>query len=352
MIEIGEVGKELQHCFDELSLEISSKLDAERPERDPSNRSKYNYASELPHPCKKHLVHSRVDWRERQIMDIDGRWRTEEGKDKEWAAKKWFGDVGFVVKGSERYFNTDDPGLEQYKSLQISGRIDGLIEVRKKLPEPFSEFKELPIEIKSISPHYWQSTRTVEDLKRHSKFWIQKIPSQLNIYFVFRGWPGGLLVLVTFGKKPRILPMIFDENLWNINSKMALSVNEHVEKGTYPPPMPFDATVCGMCDFNHICTPLKPTSVTTELSDSDKFELELYLETKEQNEHFKRMHAELIGTNKKPGKYFGQSAFIEDIEIKTNSYMKKKYEVPEKEKEKYRVEDQEIITTKIERIEP
>lgn len=159
-------------------------------------------------------------------------------------------------------------------------------------------------------------------------------------------------MLVTFGKKPRILPMVFDEDLWLKNSKMALSVNEHVEKGTYPPPMPFDATVCGMCDFNHICTPLKPTSVTTELSDADKFELELYLETKEQNENFKRMHAELIGKKDKPGKYYGQSAFIDDIEIKTTSYMKKKFDVPKEEKEKYRVDDQEIVTTKIERIEP
>ena len=169
---------------------------------------------------------------------------------------------------------------------------------------------------------------------------------------MFRGWPGGLLVLVTFGKKPRILPMIFDKDLWIRDSKMALSVNEYVEKKEYPPPMPFDATVCGMCDFNHICTPLKPTSVTVGLNDADKFELELYLETKEQNEHFKRMHAELIGTKDKPGKYFGQSAFIEEIEIKTRSYMKKSYEVPAEEKEKYRVDDQEVITTKIERIEP
>ena len=159
-------------------------------------------------------------------------------------------------------------------------------------------------------------------------------------------------MLVTFGKKPRILPMIFDKDLWLRDNKMALSVNEYVKKKEYPPPMPFDATVCGMCDFNHICTPLKPTSVTTELTDADKFELELYLETKEQNEHFKRMHAELIGTKDKPGKYFGQSAFIEEIEIKTRSYMKKSYKVPTEEKEKYRVDDQEVITTKIERIEP
>lgn len=352
MIEIGKNEKQLYQHLDELSLEIGSRLDAERPEEDPSYRSDYNYASELPHPCKKFLVHSRLDWKERQIIDLGGRWRIEEGNDKEWAVRKWLGDIGFQVKQTERKFNTNDPGLEQYKRLKISCRIDGLVEPKRKLPEPFSKLAEFPIEIKSIGPHYWGSTRTVEDLKRHSKFWIQKIPSQLNTYLILGGWPGGLLVLVTFGKKPRILPMLADEDLWLKNSKMALSVNEYVEKGKYPPPMPFDVTVCGMCDFNHICSPLKPTDSTISLGDKDKFELDLYLEEKERNEHFKRMHAELIGTKDKPGKYFGQSAFIEDIEIKTRSHMKKSYKVPAEVREKHRVEDQEIITTKIERIAP
>jgi len=336
--------------LNELSLEITSKLDAERPVRDPSNHSRYNWASECHHLCKKFLVHCRLDWKKRQQMDIDGRWRTEEGIDKEWVVKKWLGNIGFELTQAQRYFNTDDPGLERFKRLKISGKIDGMVDVRGRIPAPFDKFKELPVEIKSISPHYWNSTKTIEDIKRHPKFWINKIPSQLNTYFVFKGWPGGLLILVTFGKKPRLLPMLFDKILWEEDSRRIRSVNSYVQKKKYPPPMPFDATVCGMCDFDHLCAPLKVSTTLVEIGAIDEMELEIYLELKEQRDKFEEMKADLIGTKKKPGKYHGKNALAGDIEIKTTRYPKKNFAIPEDVKQKYRAEDEEVVKTTIERI--
>jgi len=332
-----------------LAVEIGSKLDAERPVREPSNHSRYNWASEQHHPCKKFLVHCRLDWRKRRQMDIDGRWRVEEGIDKEWVVKKWLGDIGFELTQAQRYFNTDDQGLERFKRLKISGRIDGMVDVRGRLPAPFDKFKELPAEIKSVAPHYWNSTKTIEDIKRHPKFWISKIPSQLNTYFVFKGWPGGLLILVTFGKKPRLLPMLFDEKLWQEDSRRTRSVNAYVQKKKYPPPMPFDPTICGMCDFDHLCAPLKASTTLVEVGAIDEMELEMYLELKEQNKQFTEMKAKLIGTKDKPGKYHGKNALAGDIEIKTIRYPKKTFVIPEDVKQKYRAEDDEIIKTTIER---
>ena len=332
-----------------LALEIASKLDAERSAREPSDHSRYNWASEYHHPCKKFLVHCRLDWKKRRQMDIDGRWRIEEGLDKEWAVKKWLGDIGFELTQAQRYFNTDDPGLERFKRLRISGKIDGMVDVRGRLPAPFDKFKELPAEIKSIAPHYWNSTKTIEDIKRHPKFWINKIPSQLNTYFVFKGWPGGLLILVTFGKKPRLLPMLFDEKLWEEDSRRARSMNSYVQKKKYPPPMPFDATVCGMCDFDHLCAPLKASTTLVEIGAIDEMELEIYLELKEQNKQFTEMKAKLIGTKDKPGKYHGKDAIAGDIEIKTIRYPKKTFAVPEEVKQEYRGKDEQVIKTTIER---
>lgn len=337
--------------FNDIAIEISSKLDAERQgNREPWDHSHYNWASEIHHPCKKFLVHCRIDWRERQIMDIDGEWRVEEGNDKEWKAKKMLGDIGFELKESQRKYTTDDSGLKRFNNLKISGRIDGLLPLNRKLPEPFDSFQEIPAEVKSISPHYWQSTKTIEDLKRHPKFWINKIPSQLNTYCMFKDWPGGLLILITFGKKPRILSMLFDEELWEEDKRRVIEVNKHVKANAYPAPIPFDATVCGMCDFNHICQPLKSTNII-ELQDIDEIELEMYLELKDQHKQYEAMKKELIGDMKKPGKYFGKEAFINDIEIKTKKSIRKKYpEMPKEIKEPYEVE-YELIQTSIERIE-
>ncbi len=350
-VDTGTTAEKLLHLnLGNLAVEIGSKLDADRPAREPSDHSRNNWASESHHPCKKFLVHCRLDWTKRQQMDIDGRWRVEEGIDKEWVVKKWLGDIGFELTQAQRYFNTDNLGLERFKRLKISGKIDGMVDVRGRLPAPFDKFKELPVEIKSVSPHYWNSTKSIEDIKHHPKFWISKIPSQLNIYFVFNACPGGLLILVTFGKKPRLLPMLFDEKLWEEDSRRIRSVNSYVQKKKYPPPMPFDATVCGMCDFDHLCAPLKVSTTLVEVGAIDEMELEIYLDLKEQRDKFEEMKVKLIGSEKKPGKYHGKNALASDIEIKTTRYMKKKHNVPEEVKEKYRVDDKEVIKTTIERI--
>jgi len=294
-------------------------------------------------------VHCRVDWKDRQTMDIDGRWRVEEGLDKEWAVKKWLGSIGFELSQSQRRFSTDDEGLEKYKHLHISGKIDGLNPLNRVLPEPFASLKEVPAEIKTTSPHYWQSTQTIDDLKRHPKFWINKIPSQLNIYLVFNSCPGGFIILATFGKKPRILPMLFDPELWEHDKSRVEKVNAHVEAGTYPEPIPYDATVCGMCDFNHLCAPLKSTDIIDE-SEVNEMELQVYKDMEEQAKQFKEMHAALIGNMEKPGKYFGKSAFVGDYEINTTKSIRHKYPgIPKEVKKPYEV-TYELIQTKIERI--
>lgn len=350
-IEITE--SPLYLALNNMALEITSKLDAERRPWEPRNHMAHNWASEYHHPCKKYLVHCRLDWKQRHGIDIDGRWRVEEGIDKEWMVKKWLGNVGFEITQSQAYWNTDDPELRKYKALQISGKIDGMVATNGKLPGAFQGVREIPVEVKSTSPHFWDSTKTIEDIKRHSKFWISKIPSQLNTYLVFTHTPGGLLIMCTFGKRPRIIPMLFDQELWEADCTFVKSVNSYVRKKKYPPPMPFDPTICGMCDFDHICSPLKTTGLI-ELSAIDEMELELYLELKEGKKAFDDLHARLLGTKDKPGKYRGKDGLAGNIELVTTRYPKKKYEIPKDIldvlQRKYQVKDEEMVKTVIQRI--
>ena len=100
---------------------------------------------------------------------------------------------------------------------------------------------------------------------------------------------------------------------------------------------------------DHICKPLRATGVV-EIPEANEWELQTYLELKEQKARFTKMHAELIGSMGKPGKYFGQEGFLNDIEIKTKRSQRAKYpDIPKEVKEKYR-EDYELITTSIDRI--
>lgn len=332
-----------------VALEIGSKLDAAKPARENYDHSQNNWASEISHPCLKHLVHCRLDWRKRQPIELDGRWRVDEGKRIEWEIKKILGDIGYEITKSQRKYSTDDPGLEKFKALKITCKIDGVSPLNKELPPPFEGLREIPVEIKSVNPNYWNSTKTIEDINRHSKFWIRKMTSQLNIGIVLSRRPGGLLIIVTFGKKPRIIPMLFDSELWEYDSRRARKVNAHIKAGTYPAPMPFDATICGMCDFNHICTPLKTTDYL-EIPDINEIELQTYLELKDWHNKYVEMKEELIGNKKKPGKYFGKKAIVGEIEISTRNYMKKVHKIPPEVKQKYYVHDEEVTITAIERI--
>jgi len=335
--------------LNEIAAEMSARLDAERPPWEPRDHSQNNWSSEVHHPCLKSLVHCRVDWKQKQGIDLKGRWRVEEGIDKEWAVKKWLGDIGFELSHSQKRYSTDDPGMEKFKHLHLSGKIDGLCPLNRALPEPFSKLKEVKAEIKTVNPNYWESTKTIEDIKKHSKFWIQKIPSQLNNYLFMDNSPGGLLIIASFGKPLRILPMLVDQELWEYDMNRIMKVNAHVEAGTYPEPIPYDSTVCGMCDFNHLCAPLKSTDIIDE-SEVNEMELQVYKDMEEQAKQFKEMHADLIGSMEKPGKYFGKSAFVGNYEINTTRGMRKKYPgIPKELKKPYEVE-YELIQTKIERI--
>ncbi|UCD07829.1 MAG: hypothetical protein JSW41_02590 [Candidatus Aenigmatarchaeota archaeon] len=336
--------------LDAYVLQITSKMDALRQGRKPHDHSEWNWASEIHHPCLKNLTHCRRDWENRQIMDLHGVYRTEEGQDQEWKIKKWLGDVGCELSRSQESFT-----WERYK---IKGKIDGMlpIDIRDEegnqiiLPGEYAQFKEAPTEVKSIGPQFWNSTKTIEELKGHKKFWINKIPSQLNLYLVMSGIPFGFIILKTWGKKARILPMMIDYDLAELDISKAEKVNAHYEAGTYPEPMPFDATVCAMCDFNHICQPLKAQTNLVEISEIDEVELELYLELEDQKKQaqasFNEMEEKLIGDEEKPGKYFGKNAISGAIEIVTKTTTRKSYPgIPLEVKKPYEKENTKTKTT-------
>lgn len=338
-----------------IAMQIMASLDDYRQRKNSEiyDHSVNNWASQVHHPCLKHLVHKRVDWAEEALPDIDSLYRFEEGNDSENLIKEKLMKVGFTIdEGQRRIF------IPEY---HISGKIDGMIPIPDviELPPESGNIISVPVEIKSVGPHFWESTKTVKDLLSHPKFWIQGIPSQLNLYLHATNLPFGFLILKTFGKRWRILPMMFDEELLQLDLMKARKVNEHVAAGTYPEPIPYDSSICGLCGFLDIkqCHPLRATG-HIEVTDGEAAELGLYCDLKEEykniKKHYDYWHAQLIGNEKKPGRYYGQVAIQDDIEISTQIQNRKRVIEEKKEefdivKESY-MEPYELIITKIDRI--
>jgi len=329
-----------EHLLGELTAAASAMeiaIDALFERRGPSNHEASNWASEIGHPCARNLTYCRMNWRERSPLDIDALYRVEAGSDEELKIKHKLERAGFEVILAQKYFS--------WKEYQVSGKIDGKVGVPVVGKKIF-----LPIEAKMINPMFWDKTKTVNEVKTSRNWWIRKYVSQLNLYLFMDGAEGGFLVLCCPGKRPRILPMLPDYDLADHDLAKATTVNKHIAAGTLPEPMPYDPSVCGMCDFSHLCPQLKALdSSWVEISDADTPMLEFYVELKDAKKKFEQVHAKLVGDNKNPGRYFGKNAIANGIQIESIPRMMTKYDVPDDLKAQYK-ETYEITTTSIGRV--
>lgn len=296
-----------------------------------------NWASEIGHPCRRHLTYCRTRFAERRPKDIDALFRFKEGSDQETIVEDLFRRAGYkLIKQQVRY---------EWPEYQLSGKIDGMVPVNGRT------FKN---EIKSLNPLYWETTKTIEEIKNHPKWWIRKIPSQLNSYLFMDAEPGGFLTLKTFGKRPRILPMLIDYELGERDVETCEIVNRHIAENTLPDRITYQADICDLCDYDHICQPVSTSGSIVDISDLDYRDIMRYLLLKDQLVYsdealeLKRLTKELIGDKKKPGRFYGKDAYLEDVVISTKIGTRKTYKVPQDIKDEY-IEVIDTISTTIER---
>lgn len=330
------MSEELKRELDQMAMEIdggiANFMQIESEKRGPSDHSQWNWASELHHPCDRFLVYARLHWRDRKTKTIDSLFRLKEGIDQEGKLSDLLVKAGFRFKYGQMPL--------QWDKFQIRGRIDGVIPSRGR--------KEYPAEVKSVSPWYWESTSSVDKIRNHNKFWINRIPSQLNLYLLMKDAPGGFLILITFGQKPRILPMLIDYELGELDLQQAERINAHVETKEFPQRIPYASEICGLCDFEHLCQPMKFAEITEATPEQIK-DLKRYLEISPYYYEYSKLKKKLIGDKDKPGDFWGKNTLVEDIEVSSSKYDQTYYDVPDAIKAKFK-KTRKATRTKIGRI--
>lgn len=330
-------GNELLRKLTSLSNEILNKMDVDRPPQAPRNHFENNWASEIHHPCKRCLTYCRLNWEDRQPMGIEGRYRVEEGNKQEKVVRHMLEEVGFDVILNQASF--------KWPEYQISGKTDGAIHL--KLPN--NQVQVCPLEITTVQPWFWESTRTIEEVKNHPKFWINRKPSQLNTYFFMQNLPGGFLIIKTFGKRPRILPMLIDYELGEHDIKTCEEVNLYVAEKEYPDRIEYDHIVCGMCGFSHLCQPVTTTNLI-EMPEQLIPHLKRLCDLQPYIDEYEYLKNYLIGDNKKPGYLRGKNCIFEDIVITSKPIITRHIKnLPPKTKERYTVKTKSIKTTIVKR---
>ena len=321
---------DVKRVAEQIEAGVRAVFEREAESRGISDHSEWNWASELGHPCDRFLYYARVNWRERKPKSPDTIARLREGRDQEDRVIRVLEEAGYRVKLEQLPL--------QWEAFRIKGKIDGVV---------FADSTSFPIEAKSISPWYWDQVRTLEEIKRHPKFWIRKIPGQLNLYLLMKEESAGILVLSTFGKIPRIIPMELDYELGESCLRQAERVNRAIELGIPPEKIPYSTDICGLCDFEHICMPVGLSRTdSVDFTPDDVLKLRRLLELEQYYREYNKLKQELIGSKEKPGKFYGKNTIIDDIEISIRVVKQTYYDVPNDIKAQYRKE-REIVRTKI-----
>ena len=274
-----------------------------------------NQASQLPHPCVRYLVYNRTRWQEKLLHSLDLQYRFDAGNYLEDVCIRYLEDAGFRVIESQRPFF--------WKKYRISGKQDGAVEYKDRTVVPF--------EIKSVSPNIFPALKTVEDLKSHNYFRLRMYPDQQNLYSLMNDKTGGLLILITFGKKPRIIPNPVDWDAGELLLKKAEAIEKHIAEESLPDRISFSEMICGSCPFMHICNPAEVFENSEIIFDEDFVsKLDLRGKLKENHSEYERLDKEvkekakfILGEDK-------EEILAGNWRITKGEKQRKKYTVPAK----------------------
>ena len=278
------------------------------------------WASECGHDCMRYLVYQQCDWDKQKPTDENLLLVFNEGNEQEDRVILDLQKAGIKAKDLQIHITIAE--------ANITGKLDlvAVIENSK------GETKYIPVEVKSMSPHVYDSVNTVEDLLKYP--WTRKYYGQVQFYIKNDNWFYGEAYLLVKNKSTGAIKLIkdfdggntikFNEPYWEAMKKRAKGVNQAVwinkrlkmqiaelesklkdadeaqsetikaqieelqAQYCYPERIKYDLKVCKGCKYEHICITDLTTAIGNIVENESVLEaIDEYVDAKKNQEQFK-----------------------------------------------------------------
>lgn len=208
------------------------------------------YPSSAGHPCDRYQVWRMTRWQKQAPHDHVLQSIFDQGRDCQPLIYRRLEEMGFdVVRESDR------PTQYTLKNgARISGRPDG--KIRGYKGERYASPRIL--EAKSMSGFEFDRMNTVDDLRNAERHWTRSYYAQGQLYTFLEDLPLGVFVL--YSKATGMLKLIpYELDLGYAETILARieRLQELVNSGAEPEPIPFVWGVCGGCGFLDQCFPAR-----------------------------------------------------------------------------------------------
>lgn len=271
--------------------------------------------------CDRANVYGVLNWKERKGFDVDVIPKLQEGRFKEKKVVQELLEMGYEIR------------LQQ-EVVEIKGK-GGIMLARGRIDfKMYFERTIIPAEVKSLSYYVFNSIHCIDDLR--FKSWTRKYLRQLLLYMFGNNVEEGLFIL-EHRNQWKLLPVYLDLGECEMLLQKLERAYAHIESKTYPERIVYDMSICGKCDFAHVCLPDILNS-PAELIDNEEYEtmIDEHEKLKPIAGQYKKMHDKLKATMENIEKVIvGGRWLVQNVPSKRTVY-----DYPEEVKKEYsRIKD-------------
>ena len=288
------------------------------------------------HDCDRHNFYSMTEGDQRTRWDSFVQAKLDAGREWESITKRELAAIGY------------EPMLSG-ETVEIKGK-DGKILARGRTDCSLRRIngdhraKLYPVEMKQMQTHMWGAINKWQDLLKNP--WTRKYVRQLMLYMYGKGIEEGLFHLGDFQGHWKLIPVVLDYDFVEDAISKIERATKAKEDGITPDRIPFDNSLCGMCNFAHVCIPDIKSIGIAEIGNETTAAL---LERREKLSEASKEYTKIDKTIRELFAEITDGTYkIGNFVITRKGISKKKYDVPDAVKEQYASESVEF-RNKIER---